>query len=1097
MNTSVTDILEQRLKDYKQKYFTNLLVKGGISFLSTLFAALLLVSFLGYYGHFNQVTRAVLFFSFSSIELYFLIMWIAFPIYQLINLDKHLSHELASKNIGDFFPEISDKLLNAIQLSNLNSSNNNLISSSINQKWDEIKHINFNGAIPTDENKRYAFKFLFLPSLILFGLLIFKPFIFTKGSEKIILFNKSYAEEAPFNFFLKTENLNVLKNESIDLELNINGESIPEDAYILINGRKQKLESQKTGVYTTTLQNLYENSTFQFEAIGFRSKKYKIKIVNKPSLESIEAHINYPNYLNIKRVILTNQSAYQLPEGSQVSFFIKTDYTDHYKVIKNDSINESVKTKKKRITWKSTFKNNCKYTLILTNDDSQITESFDISVNITKDAYPAIKIKAFTDTTLYNQIMISGSISDDYGFTKLALFYKKDHQNSYSSEPIEFNKSSTSQSIFHSFNTEKLNLKPGEQLDYFLSVWDNDAFNGYKKSSTTKYGFRIPDRKDIDDKIEQNTKKAEKELDKTLEELKDLNKKMDDFTKKTKGKKELDWEDKKELEKLIEEHKKMNEKVQDLQNELQNLNEQKDMFDQQNKELQKKAEQLQELMDELLDEETKKLYEELEKLLNEEIDMKELSEKLDELNKKDENLEKELDRSLELFKQLKFEQDLDKTKNKLEELAEKQKDLAEKTEEQKTDNQELQDEQDKLNEEFKDLQEELEKLEELGEELDKKMDMSEISEDSEEVKEDQEKSSESLKSGKNSKASESQKSAADKMKKMAKQMEAMQMDMASQEMQENIEDLRYILNNLIYLSFEQERIMTEIKTVRQIDPRFIELSQSQLKIQGDMQIVEDSLIALSKRVFEIKTVITRELTDLHLSMDASMEILRMRKPHLASAKMQYTMKSMNNLALLLDDVLDQLNQQMAEKKPGDQMCNNPGGKGSKPKPGNMQKQLGEMLQDIKDGKKSGKQLSEQLAKMAAQQERIRQALKQLEQEGGEKPGGQSMAEKLAELEKLMKENEKDIVYNKINDRTIERQKKIEVKLLEAEKASKEQEYEKKRKAETASQQIRKQPKSFEEYIKAKEKQAEILKTVPPNMNPYYKKKVGEYFEDIE
>ncbi len=1096
MDHSVKDILEQKLRKYKQKYFTNILVKGSISFFSTLFAALLLVSFLGYYGHFDQLTRAVLFFGFTAAELYFLVMWIAVPIYQLTNLEKHLSHKLASKNIGDFFPEISDKLLNTIQLSQLYDSGNSLISGSINQKWDEIKHIDFNNAIPTDANKRYAFKFLFLPSLLLFALLIFKPFIVTKGSEKIILFNKSYVEEAPFDFILKTENLNVLRNESINLSLTINGESVPEEAYIIINGRKQKLETSSVGNYSTTLQNLYENTSFQFEAAGFQSKTYKITIVNKPSLESIEVHIKYPKYLNIKRDILINQTVYQLPEGSQVSFFIKTNHTDKFELIKNDSIKEKIKLNKERITWDQTFKNDSKYRLLLTNDQSKITEEFSFLINITKDAFPAIKIKAFTDTTLYNQIMISGSISDDYGFTKLTLFYKKGNQNSYSSEAIDFNRSSTNQSIFHPFNTEKLNLKPGEELDYFVTVWDNDAVNGFKKTATTKFSFRIPDRKDIDSKIDQNNKKAEKELDKTLEELKDLNKKMDEFTKKTKGKKELDWEDKKELEKLIEEHKKMNEKIEDLQAELQKLNEQKDMFDPKNKELQKKAEQLQELMDELLDEETKKLYEELEKLLNEDIDMKELNDKLNELNKKDENLEKELDRSLELFKELKFEQDLEKTKNKLEELAEKQEKLAEKTKEDKTDKEELQKEQEELNKEFEELEKELDKLEELGKELDKKMDMDEMSKDSDEVKEEQEKSSEELKSGKPSKASEPQKAAADKMKKMAKQMEAMQMDMASQQAEENIEDLRYILDNLIFLSFEQERIMTEIETVRQIDPRFIELSQSQLKIQGDMQIVEDSLIALSKRVFEIKSVITRELTDLHLSMDASMEILRMRKPHLASSKMQYTMKSMNNLALLLDNVLDQLNQQMADKKPGDQMCNKPG-KGSKSKPGDMQKQLGKMIKDIKNGKKSGKELSQQLAKMAAQQERIRQALKQLEKEGGEKPGGQSMADKLAELEKLMKENEKDIVYNKIDQRTVERQKKIEVKLLEAEKASKEQEYEKKRKAETASRQTRKQPKSFEEYIKAKEKQAEILKTVPPNMNPYYKKKVGEYFEDIE
>ena len=104
MGNDVKNILEQKLKDYKQKYFTNILVKGAISFFSTLFAALLLVSFLGYYGHFDQIIRAILFFGFTAVELYFLVMWIAVPIYQLVNLDKHLSHELASKNIGNFFP---------------------------------------------------------------------------------------------------------------------------------------------------------------------------------------------------------------------------------------------------------------------------------------------------------------------------------------------------------------------------------------------------------------------------------------------------------------------------------------------------------------------------------------------------------------------------------------------------------------------------------------------------------------------------------------------------------------------------------------------------------------------------------------------------------------------------------------------------------------------------------------------------------------------------------------------------------------------------------------------------------------------------------
>jgi hypothetical protein len=41
------------------------------------------------------------------------------------------------------------------------------------------------------------------------------------------------------------------------------------------------------------------------------------------------------------------------------------------------------------------------------------------------------------------------------------------------------------------------------------------------------------------------------------------------------------------------------------------------------------------------------------------------------------------------------------------------------------------------------------------------------------------------------------------------------------------------------------------------------------------------------------------------------------------------------------------------------------------------------------------------------------------------------------------------------------------------------------------------PDAFEDYIKLKEKEIELLKTVPLKLNPYYKKEVNEYFKRIE
>ena len=73
-----------------------------------------------------------------------------------------------------------------------------------------------------------------------------------------------------------------------------------------------------------------------------------------------------------------------------------------------------------------------------------------------------------------------------------------------------------------------------------------------------------------------------------------------------------------------------------------------------------------------MDEETKKLFEELQKLLKENTDMSQLQKLLDKLNQNTNNLEKELERTLELFKQLQYESKVDQINQDLKEQVEKQ-----------------------------------------------------------------------------------------------------------------------------------------------------------------------------------------------------------------------------------------------------------------------------------------------------------------------------------------------------------------------------------------------------------------------------------------
>jgi hypothetical protein len=212
------------------------------------------------------------------------------------------------------------------------------------------------------------------------------------------------------------------------------------------------------------------------------------------------------------------------------------------------------------------------------------------------------------------------------------------------------------------------------------------------------------------------------------------------------------------------------------------------------------------------------------------------------------------------------------------------------------------------------------------------------------------------------------------------------------------------------------------------------------------------------------------------------------------------MTSINNLALMLNDALKQMQQQMAMAmaQPGK-------GKGKqkgKPQPGNMgemQDALNQKIQELQKGNKSGKALSEELAKLAAEQQMLRNALKELEkqQQGGKQDGDKpGDGGNMDNLRKMMEQSETDLVNKRLTEQTIMRQREILTRLLEAEKSARERDLDDKREAHTASEKTRTMPPSFEKYLKTKQKQTELLKTVSPALSPYYKQEVNEYFQKM-
>ncbi|MEP2023602.1 MAG: DUF4175 family protein [Reichenbachiella sp.] len=1013
------------------------------------------------------------------------------PYLNFIRADRQISDEKAAKFIGEFFPEINDKLLNAIQLGKITTADNSLVVASIEKRKLEISPFEFKSSIDLKSNKKYI-KYVVYPSLILLLLFLFVPQYLTESANRMVNYDKEFSSEFLFTIKPINKNFRAFRNEDFVFEVAVSGSVIPEHVYVEISGRKAKMKTNAQGHFDYTFAKVQNNFSFRVEASGYRSELYQVEVLRRPDIKAFNISLDYPNYTGKKNESLENIGNLTIPEGTQVLWRIKTIETRSVQMeFGQEKTPVSLESSGNQLfEFKKKVHRSDSYQLLLENNHSQNKDSISYNIEVIKDEFPKISVDIFNDTTLFAFVVLNGLISDDYGISKLEFVYNKNNiENSY---PIPFNKNLTSQNYFYQWKLDTLNVKEGESLEYFVRVWDNDGINGLKPSQSSTYTFKLPEKKDIKDKLDKQALGAKKELDKSLEEAQDLNDQIKDIQNDLKSKENLNWQENKKINDLIKQKEKLEEALNQINQQNKDLAKKQERFNQPNEKLQQKVEQLQKLMDDILDDETKKLYDELKKLLEEQNDSDEIQQTMDQIENKEENLQKEIERAIEMFKRMQFDYKMDEIINDLDKLSKEQEKLSEESLDKQKDNESLQAEQQKLNESFEEVKEQIDKLEELNQEMKQPENLEDFDQDESDIQNEQKQSTELLEQNKRKKSSQSQKNASDKMKQMKKKMEEMQTSMEMTMMQENLDHLRDIVDNLVKVSFDQEKILTDFKGVNQSDPRYVTLSQEQLKLKDDAKIIEDSLLSLASRVFQIQSFVTREVDAMNDEIEASLQGLKDRRKSEATTHQQYAMTSINNLALLLDDVLQQMQQQMAEsmgkpKKGKGEKQNNPG-------LSDLQKQLNQKIEDLKKSGKSGRPLSKELAELAAEQEMLRNELQKLQNELGENEGG--AGKNIKEAIEKMEKTEQDLVNKRITQETINRQKDILTRMLKAEDALRERELDDKREAEQADNYNRAFPPEFEEYIKAKQKELELLNTVPPKMNPYYKEEVNKYFRRL-
>jgi hypothetical protein len=1105
--------IQQKLHQFTRKYYTNEFIKGTILFFSFGLLYFFFTLFLEYFLWLKPTARTFLFWAFVVVELFLLIRFIAIPIFKLIGFRNGISFAESSKIIGAHFPEVEDKLLNILQLKD-NTNKSDLILASIEQKSLELQPIPFVKAIDFKQNKKYL-KYTIVPVLVyVISLFTISNGSLTESLERVVNHRTAYNPPAPFAFIIENKTLEVIQGKPITIVVKTVGNVTPSEAKILFNNQQYYLQNNEDASFSYTFSDVQKPISFYVEANGIQSQDYQINVIGTPTINNISLSLDYPYYTNRKDEVVQNTNNLVVPEGTKITWKVKTNQTQELAFIQNQKREIFESTSLDNFEFTKRIKRPLSYQISSSNENLLDYEKLQFAIDVVKDEFPLISVSSNIDSISRGTAQFAGQISDDYGIKKLQLmYYQEDNSNKKQQIELPITKQNI-QTFFYQF-PDGLQLSKGVNYELYFQVSDNDAVNGNKSTKSKIFNYRQKTEEEIEQELLQEQRNTINDLENSVQRQKKQQEHLENIQQELQNKKSINWNDKKKVESFIkrqEQYKKM------MQRQTDKLQENLDEKTEKDKTLQEKKEDLKERIKELKKlEKQQKLLDEIQKMADK-LNKEDLVKKAKELAQQNKQQQRSLEKTLEMVKRFYVEQKTMQIANKIEELSKKQESL-EKSQE---NNLEAQKE---IKKEFDEIKKELQELDKDNEKLKEPMELPDVEDEKEKVEEELNKAEENLKNQQQQKAKQNQKQSSKKMKEMSAKMQKSMMEMQGEAMEENIEDLRKILENLVIFSFQQEQLMSKFSETSTSHPDFGKDLKKQNEIKTYFEHIDDSLYVLAMRVPKISTKIQDDLSTAHYNLDQSLYNFSENRFNNGISNQRYVMTATNNLADYLSNILNNMQNNMSMK-----MGKGKKGKGqgfSLPDLIKKQESLSEKMKDgVKKGEKKGKgkegnkpdnngkkgegnkgnktgkgegdandDLNGELYEIFKQQTQLRQELQDALKENEQgKAGGNANAKKAL---KSMEELENEILEKGFNAATLQKMQNLNYELLKLDKAALEQGKDKKRKSTSNTLENRRNNIKALKFKKQFYNQIEILNRQSLPLQQNYKKKVRAYFSDTK
>lgn len=935
-----------------------------------------------------------------------------------------------------------------------------------------------------------------------------------EGLHRTASFWSDFEKPNPYQYNIEPGSKTIEHGQSIYPKITFQGNHLPNNVYISLKTdveeefRERPMNSVNSDEHVSNEIELTNSIEYYITMDEFQSESYRIDVQLQPRFEDLSVKVIPPSYTQL------SDDDYEYP-FSDLGFYPGSTIEIEGKANKQiDSLTlisegASVPIEADSVSYSHSLIPQKSDTLsfVMTDVDGLKNRNpFRIITQLQEDENPVVIIQEPNNSVQKanpTNLDVIYQATDDFGLTSAELQWniKRAFVEEEISGSMDLSVPENGRSALVEWDLSAEELRPRDEVQFWIRARDNDEVGGYKWGESQRITLSVPSLADSFEEMESKERDVQSDMDNISNSFEQMEQEYERFIERLRENPDGGFEEQEMLEDVTERQRDIDNAVKEMKEQFEELRSEMNQNDNVSDETRQSYQELQQLMDELDDPDLQKALDELRKAM-ENMSPEEMEQALENVTFNEELYRERLERTKELYKQIKMNTDLDRLAQQYDDLSERTKEDSESTLEQ------LQQELETVEEDMDQVSDQLDNLDRnppkrSEEELKKiKEDaQNQLDQIKEQLDELQENTSDQMENGESSPSEEmqqQQQQISEKLKEEADKFRDSVQQMSGQQIQVNILALQRSLYTLLELSDAQEDLSKRSEETQNRSQGFVELARQQNYVTNQFSAVADSIFEISSELPEIPNQVNRKKAEIERVLKRSISEMTERNQRGATITTRESLGGINDLSSTIASLLDQLMDQ-------DQ---NGGGEGggmsmqqmieNMQKMSGEQQQLNQQLQDMVNdiqGDRLTREQSERLDQMARQQNEIRKQLRELQQSGVLRDGDRT----LSELQRMLEEMEDSIndMRGGITDpMMIERQQNILSRMLNAEESMDQRGEDEEREGSRAEQMAREFPPQMTLEELRKEIRARLQDPNYTKFNDEYQQLIQRYFEQL-